>query len=126
MSSSFKGNNLFGSGPHRFSSAKRGELVLSHLSLGIFDAGSTPLGLLEPDIIVRGRLVATSESALWTLRDALTAELLHPPTPGTLIDLHARTWNDMSFISYTEADRVDRGRAWSIAYTAVFRRFDSL
>ncbi len=126
MSSSFKGLDLFGSGPHRFVTAKRGQLVLSHLALDVFDAGSAPLGLLELDIIVRGRLVAASESALWTLRDAVTAQLLHPPTPGTLVDLHGRTWADMSFISIQESDRVDRGRAWSVEYTAVFRRFDSL
>jgi len=126
VSSSFKGIDLFGSGPHRFSIGKRGELVVSHFALGVFDGGSAPLGLLELDVIVRGRLVAASESALWTRRDAVTAELIHPPTAGTLIDLHGRTWTGMSFISYQEADRVDRGRAWSVAYTAVFRKFDSL
>ena len=126
MSSSFKGLDLFGSGPHRFAAAKRGQLVLSHLALDVFDAGSAPLGLLELDLIVRGRLVAASESDLWTLRDSVTAQLLHPPTPGTLVDLHGRTWADMSFISVQESDRVDRGRAWSVEYTAVFRRFDSL
>ena len=126
MPSSFKSLDLFGSGPHRFAAAKRGELILSHLALDVFDAGSAPLGLLELDLIVRGRLIAASESDLGTLRDAITAQLLHPPVPGTLIDLHGRAWSGMSFISYQEADRVDRGRAWSVEYTAVFRRFDSL
>ncbi len=126
MSSSFKGLDLFGSGPHRFSTAKRGQLVVSHLALGVFDAASAPLGLLELDVIVKGRLVAPGESALWALRDAVTAQLLHPPVPGTLIDHHGRAWSGMSFVAFTEADRVDRGRAWSVGYTALFRRFDSL
>lgn len=126
MSSSFKGLDLFGSGPHRFSIGKRGQLVVADFALGGFDAASAPLGLLELDVTVRGRLVAASETALWTLRDAITAQLLNPPTPGTLIDLHGRAWTDMSFISCVEADRTDRARAWSIAYTAVFRKFDSL
>lgn len=126
MSSSYKGLDLFGSGPHRFSMGKRGQLVVSHFALGAFDAASTPLGLIETDVTVRGRLVAGGETALWALRDAITAQLVHPPDPGTLIDLHGRGWPGMSFISYAEGDRVDRGRARSVAYTAIFRRFDSL
>jgi len=126
MSSSFKGLDLFGSGPHRFSTGKRGELVVSHFALGVYDAASSPFGLLELDVVVKGRLVASSESALRVLRDAVTAQLSHPPVPGTLIDLHGRSWSGMSLVSYTEADRVDRGRAWSVGYTAVFRAFDAL
>jgi len=126
MNSSFKGLDLFGSGPHRFSIGKRGQLVVSHLALGVYDAASAPLGLLELDVIVRGRLVAPGESALRSLRDAVTAQLLNPPTPGTLVDLHGRSWSAMSFVSCVEADRVDRGAAWSVAYTAGFRAFDSL
>ena len=89
----------------------------------MFGPGSVPLGLLELDVIVTGRLVAASESGLWFFRDAIVAELMHPPTAGTLIDLHGRTWTGMSFITYQEADRTDRGRVVSMAYTAVFRRF---
>lgn len=126
MSSSFKGLDLFGSGPHRFSLGKRGQLVVADFALGGFDAGSVPLGLLELDITVRGRLVAAGEAALWSLRDTITAQLLHPPTPGTLVDPNGRAWSDMSFVSFTEADRTDRGRVRSIAYTALFRRFNSL
>ncbi len=126
MPSSFKSKNLFGSGPHRFSLARQGQLAPLNISLGIFDANSSPLGLVELEVHVAGRLVAATESALWTLRDAVTAELLHPPTPGTLIDLHARTWTGMSFISWAEQGPPDRGRAWSLPYEAIFRRFASL
>ena len=91
MSSSFKGHNLFGSGAHRFMMARQGELAPLNLSIGVFDANSSALGLVELEVHVRGRLVASSESALWALRDAVTAELIHPPTPGTLADLHGRT-----------------------------------
>lgn len=126
MASSFKSKNLFGSGPHRFSLARQGQLAPLNISLGILDANSSALGLVELEVRVSGRLIAAGESALWTLRDAVTAELLHPPTPGTLIDLHGRTWTNMSFISWKEAGPPDRGRAWSIAYEAAFRRFASL
>lgn len=123
MPSSFKGLDLFGSGPHRFALGKQGQLALSGIALGAFVPDSTPLGLVELDITVTGRLLASSESALWTLRDAIVAQLLHPPTRGTLIDLHGRTFTNMSFITYTEADRTDRGRVLSVSYSAVFRRF---
>lgn len=125
MPSSFKGIDIFGSGPHRFAVGAQGSLVVSNLSLGAAIPGSVPLGPLELDITVRGRLIATSESALWTLRDAITSQLIHPPTGGTLIDLHGRTWLAMSFVRYEEDGPTDRGRAWSIGYRALFRRFDT-
>jgi hypothetical protein len=121
--SSYKSLDLFGSGPHRFALAKQGEDVVPNFTLGTGGSGSTVIGPIELDVIVSGRLVAADESALWTLRDAITAQLTDPPVPGTLIDNHGRTWSDMSFITYQEADRVDRGRAWSVEYKAVFRRF---
>lgn len=123
MSSSFKSLDLFGSGPHRFAMGKRGQLVVSNFALGGGDATSVYLGLLETDITVRGRLQASTEAALWTLRDAVIAQLVDPPSAGTLIDLHGRTWASMSFVSYVEGDRTDRGRVRSIAYTAIFRKF---
>lgn len=125
MSSSFKGKNLFGSGPHRFSIGKQGQFVVPDFALGASDAASVYLGLLELNIFVHGRLVSSSESGLWTLRDAVVAELLNPPTAGTLVDLNGRSWSSVSFIGYTEGDRTDRGRVKSLAYTAAFRKFDS-
>jgi len=123
MASTFKNLGLFDSGPHRFAVLKQGQLVVPELSQGIPDSGSLYLGPLELKIVVTGRLVAASETALWALRDAITAQLLHPPTPGTLIDHYGRTWTDMSFSAFEPADRTDRGRTWSLAYTATFIDF---
>ncbi len=123
MASSFKSKSLFNSGPHRFALGRQGHLVLNELYFGIIDPASAPYGLLELDVIVTGRLVAASEAALWTARDAVTAELEDSPSGGTLVDEHGRTWADMVFMRYEEADRVDRGRVWSIAYVATFRNF---
>lgn len=122
MASSFKGNDLFGSGPHRFSQRRQGQVMLSYISLGTYQVGTFGLGLTELDVVVKGRLVAASESALWTLRDAVVAELEESPTLGTLVDLHGRSWAGMSFIEFVEGDRTDRGRVWSMAYEAVFRK----
>jgi hypothetical protein len=120
--STFKSLTLF-PGPHRFALAKQGEAVIPNFQLHSGNSGSTATGPLELDVIVTGRLIAASESDLWALRDAITAQLTDPPIPGTLIDNHGREWDDMSFISYEEADRTDRGRTISIQYTATFRHF---
>ncbi len=122
MASSFKGVDLFGSGPHRFSQARQGQLMLTRLYFGDISPGTIPIGLREPDVIVAGRLVAASESTLWTLRDAVVAQLQESPTPGTLVDRHGRSWSNMTFIDWREGDRTDRGRVRSVAYVAVFRR----
>jgi len=126
MPSSFKSNNLFGSGPHEFALGKQGSVVVSNLSFGGTDPSSTPIGPRELDVVVMGRLVATSEGGLWTLRDAVTAELLNPPSAGTLSDGRGRSWTNMSFISYEETTPTRTGRVWSVAYTATFRRFATL
>ncbi|MDI1288489.1 MAG: hypothetical protein PSX37_00880 [bacterium] len=123
MPSSFKSLNLFGSGPHRFALGKRGQLVVSDFALGGSGAGSTPQGLIELDVVVTGRLVASSESALWTLRDAVAAQLTDPLQTGTLIDLHGRTFTGMSFITFEQTGPTDRNRQFSLPYRAVFRAF---
>ena len=125
MPSTFKSLSLF-AGPHRFALGKQGHLVVADFAIGGFGPNSYPLGLVELEVIVTGRLVASGEAALWALRDAMSAQLLDPPTPGTLVDAHGRTWNDMSFHTYIEGDRTDRARAHSIAYEARFRRFSTL
>ncbi len=125
MGSSFKSVDLFGSGPHRFRVLKQGQLVVSDFAIGGFSGATSYLGLVELRVVVRGRLVAESESALWTLRDAIGAELLDPPLPGELVDGHGRSWEDMSLIRYEEEDRTDRGRVWSVGYACEFIRFEN-
>jgi hypothetical protein len=121
--SSFKSLNLFSSGPHRFSLSAQGEEIVPNYIIGAGDHGTSPVGPLELDITITGRLIANSESALWTLRDAITAQLADPPVPGTLIDNHARSFTDMSFITFKELGPPDRARTHSLPYTATFRRF---
>jgi|GEM_PF-357776 len=121
--SSFKSLNLFGSGPHRTRMGRRGNLVLGELFFGSPSPVSFDYGLFELELVIAGRLVAGSESALWALRDAVTAQLLDPPTPGVLVDTTGRSWSDMSFILYVEQGPASRGRVWSVAYEATFRRF---
>lgn len=123
MPSSYKALDLFGSGPHRFRVLAEGELVVPNTRLNPLQPGSTPAGPIELSVEVQGRLVASSEAALWTLRDAITVVLTHPPVAASLVDPHGRTWTGMSFVRFETSDRADRGRVRSIGFRAVFVRF---
>lgn len=124
MSSSFKGIDLFGSGPHRFAVRERSLYVVPLRAFGDPSVpGSAPFGDIELEVIVRGRLTAADDAALWVLRDAIAAQATYPATPGTLVDHHGRSWTGMTLVSYVEDDRTDRGRVVSIGYEARFRRF---
>ncbi|MFI4898389.1 MAG: hypothetical protein ACIARR_11245 [Phycisphaerales bacterium JB059] len=127
MGSSFKGLDLFGSGPHRFVMGRQGlyAVPLSVVSGDPAQAGSSWFGDLELEVHVLGRLVGESEGALWALRDAITAqaESSNTPVAGTLVDGHGRAWDSMSLYRYEETGPTDRGRVWSVGYVARFRRF---
>lgn len=123
MPSSFLARDLFGSGPHRFALEPLGSLVVPMFTLSDGAAGSVSLGPLELAVVVTGRLVAPTEAALWSLRDAIGALLTDPARTGTLVDGHGRSWADMSFVRFEHADRTDRGRVASLAYRARFLRF---
>ena len=122
MPSSFKGLDLFGSGPHAFRSMREGQLVVSGFALGGSGAGGVALGLVDVEVRVRGRLVAPSEPVLWRLRDAILAQAVDPPSPGVLVDHFGRRWEGMSLVWFEPAERTDRGRERSLAYECAFRR----
>ncbi len=122
MTSSYKGLDLFGSGPHRFSQGRQGEVLVNGSVIGLYGPQTFAQGLRELEVFVRGRLVAPDEQTLWQIRDAIVARLIHQPAPGTPGGLHGRSWEDMSFIEFAEQDRTDRGRVLSIGYVAIFRR----
>lgn len=122
MSSSFKGVDYFGSGPHRFVVGRQGRRLVSLAAVtgdptlsGSFEAGDRELRLE-----VRGRLVAQSEAGLWALRDALTLQAAFEVTGGTLIDHHGQEWEDVVLLTVEWAGPVGRGRVWSVGYTALF------
>ena len=123
MSVLFNGQEIFGDGPQRCAVGPLGEYVLPYAAVNPYQAGSTPVGPLELTITVTGRMVAESEEDLWALRDAAAAQLAHPPVTGTLVDTTGREWVSMSFIKFVSADRRDRGREFSLGFTATFVRF---
>ncbi len=122
--SSYRGLNLFGSGPHRTVVARRGvEVVPVSVASGVAtEPGSIAYGDREVIVEIRGRLIAATEPALWNLRQAIADEAKFSEGAGTLVDTRGRSWADMWFIMYEEEGVVSRGRVWSLGYTAVFRR----
>ena len=121
--SSFDSKDLFGSGPHRFAIGRRGQLITNRDFGGAITPNWSWLGLVDLQITVRGRLVAASEFSLRVLRNAVADELTDPPATGQLRDGLGGIWDGMSFVRYDEGDRRDRGRVFSIEYTALFHRF---
>lgn len=123
--SSYKGLNLFGSGPHRTAFGRQGYLLTMNFFNGGTGGGSTSQGLVELDIFIRGRLVASSEASLHTLREAVRAQMAAAPSIGTLVDTAGRSWNGMALVSYREGGRRDRGRVFSMRYEAQFRKMST-
>lgn len=122
MSSSYKGIDLFGSGPHVFAVGRQGRRVvsLSAVSGDPSVPGSFESGDDEVRVSVRGRLVAGSESALWTLRDAIATQAAFQVGAGELIDQHGHSWAGVKLLRVEWLGAVDRGRVLSIGYEALF------
>ena len=125
MAGLFDGVDLFGPGPHRYAILPRGieSQPRWRITGNSTHSGTLPIGQLELEVVVTGRLVAASESALWSLREAVAGAARFVDGASTLVDDRGRSFPSMWFISYAEADRVDVGRVWSIGYTASFRDF---
>lgn len=122
MASSWKGVDLFGSGPHRFGMTRRGFLLAPDFTSDVPTPVFFEYGAYEWKILITGRLVASTDSALWTLRDAIQASL-DAKGLGTLVDLHGRSWIEMFFSRLTWGEETDRGRKVSVGYLAEFHKF---
>lgn len=125
MSSSFKSQSLFNSGPHRFVPHVRGVQLIPYLAIGSQQPGSFVLGTQEALIVVTGRLVASDDAGLDALLATIQTHLDAIGLPGTLVDHHGRSYTDMSFTRFEPEDRVDRGRAVSLGYIARFHRLNT-
>jgi hypothetical protein len=119
--SSIAGQSLFNSGPHRFVVRAVGSLYFPPLSIDFLQTTTEVIGPIELAIEQRGRLVAASPSALWTLVTAIKSAGEAQLT-GALIDNNGQSWSNMTFLRFRPADRVDRGRTLSLAYEADYVR----
>lgn len=122
MSSTFANLALFNSGPHRFIVGRLGRFTRGPFSTFLELPHTTDDAKRELVITQNGRLAASTNAALWSLADAVQAEA-ELPRNGTLIDHHGRPWTNMTLISFRPADRIDRGRVYSLAYRATYLRF---
>lgn len=122
MASTFAGLSLFNSGPHRFTMQPRGRLVAGPLRAPSYTTISFDLDTLELGILQTGRLIASTESALWTLIDAIVTQAELPRT-GTLVDHSGRNWPNLTLISFAPTGPINRGRIVSISYEARYLRF---
>ncbi len=123
MPSSFNSLDLFSSGPHRFFVGPMGSQLVQRSLLDLANAGRQPVGPLDGDATIRGRLIASTDADLWSIIDAITAQLTFPPTAADLIDLHGRTFKNVSFISIELLAPFDRAREISVPYEARFTQF---
>lgn len=81
------------------------------------------LGPRELVITQTGRLVASTEPALWATINALraAAEL---PRNATLVGPAGQAWSDMTLMRFTPQGPIDRGRTFSLAYTLLYIRIN--
>ena len=127
MGSSYKGFDLFGSGPHQFSLGKQSRRIvsLSTLTQDVTQEGTLEFGNYELRVFVRGRLVSGNETEMKGLRDAIVAQADSSVGSGILKDSHAQEWATMKLISFEEFGAVSRGRELSVGYVVEFGRLAS-
>lgn len=118
---SFRTLDLFGSGPHRASMGVRGLSLVPNFQVGEPGAGTTLVGAMDWEVVIEGRLVASTRTALWALRDAFTELIVDEPETGKLVLGDGRQLEKMLLASYAETGPVCPGREWSVGYRAVFR-----
>lgn len=117
----FRSEDLFGSGPHRVTMGPRSLSLVPNFQLGEPGAGTTFVGVLEWEVVVEGCLIATTRASLWALRDAFAERISDEPAVGSLVLSDGREFSNMTMASYAETGAVVAGRVWSVGYKAVFR-----
>ncbi|MFM9959327.1 MAG: hypothetical protein ACKVZJ_14815 [Phycisphaerales bacterium] len=117
MASTFNNQNLFNSGPHRFHVRAVGRLTTAPLRGSNFNTTTRDEAVLEVEITQTGRLIAATESALWALFD-IARGVAEATTAGGLIDHSGKSWPGMRLLRIDPTGPVDRGRVFSLPYTA--------
>ena len=120
MAATFAGLDLFSSGPHRIVGSRYGKIWLPPYTGNINPNGYTNyFERREPWLLQTGRLIAATHSALMTLVAAIQAQAEIPKT-GTLIEDNGTTWTGMTLLQMQLADRIDRGRVYSVGYELIY------
>jgi hypothetical protein len=122
VSSTFAGLALFDSGPHRFAPRAVGRVWLPPFAIDELQAtifvGPQPVELA---IEQTGRLVAPTDAQLWTQFDAIRTRAEAQLT-GALVEQSGRSWPAMTLLRFRATGPVDRARAVSLPYEALYVR----
>jgi len=124
VSSTFNSQGYFNSGPHRFDIGAAGRLLTAPLRGSNFNPVTRDDAVLELEIIQTGRLIASSESALWSLFEAARA-VAEGTTTATLVDHAGKSWPSMRLVRIEPTGPIDRGRVFSLPYQARYLKFGS-
>jgi hypothetical protein len=112
--SSYDGDDLFGSGPHRFAQRSAGVRVQQTTAPGVDGARLTMLGRSATRITQTGRLVAAEVPALLALRDAILDKC--DGRAADLVDGQGATSPNMVIVRFEMAGEIDIGRVCSLRY----------
>ncbi|MCK4874169.1 MAG: hypothetical protein KAS72_15710 [Phycisphaerales bacterium] len=112
--SSYDGEDLFSSGPHRFTAASTRMRVHEAEAPGVDGARLVMLGRGAKRIVQTGRLVADTTDDLLDLRDAITQRC--DGRAAVLVDSRGCTHEHMVIERFDTAERVDVGRVASLGY----------
>lgn len=121
MNATFQGLDLFSSGPHRVVTRPRELSIVANFQLNLPGSGSTIIGVSDWEVVIEGRLVALTSTALRTLREGFVELITDPATSGELVLPDGFSYSSLYITRYEETGLVAKGRTKSVGYRATFR-----
>lgn len=121
--SSFRGEDLFSSGPHHFIVRRVGTFVRAGFVFPNDSSVPVAYGKAAIEIEQVGRLVAGTSAALWALFDAIR---LHAESgvSGALVTETSKTFEGVALYEFSMTGPIERGRDWSMPYIARYTQID--
>ncbi len=114
--SSYKQQNLFGSGPHRFAAHGRSLRLAEHETPGVDGAAVTSLGRSTRRIDQTGSLIADDLAGLQNQLDAVEAAM--DGTAGSLIDESGRSFDGVLLVRFAPGEIHRLGPRLAVDYQA--------
>ncbi len=116
--SSYDGEDLFGSGPHRFAPLRMPLRLLEATAPGVDGARLTVMGRAATRLRQTGRLVAQDSAGVVALRDAIRGKC--DGRAADLVDAQGCTHASMVIERFEVASEIDLGRLASLTYEIVY------
>jgi hypothetical protein len=112
--SSYDGEDLFSSGPHRFAPSGTTMRVLEAPAPGVDGARLTVMGKAATRLRQTGRLVAADSAEVLALRDAIRGKC--DGRAADLVDAQGCTHVNLVIERFDVASEIDLGRVASLTY----------